>query len=266
MIVECRGLGRSFGSTVAVDSLAFDMEEGEFLGLLGSNGAGKTTLLHMLTTMLAPSRGEARVLGADVRREPERVRAGLGMVFQDPALDARLTARENLALHADLHALPRREVAGLVAAALEWGGLAEVGDRLVSGFSGGMRRRLELARALMHRPRLLVLDEPTLGLDPEGRRDLWRRVEILRRDDGVSVLMTTHNLVEAERCGRLLVMDRGRLVAQGAPAELKMRHVGRADATLDEVFLRVVGHSLAGDGAPAARVVPMSRRRRGWRR
>ena len=255
MMIECDRLGRAFGEATAVEDLTFAMAEGEFLGLLGSNGAGKTTALRMLTTLLAPTSGAARVLGADVRREGHRVRAGLGVVFQEPSLDARLTARENLALHADLYGLPRREVRALVAAALDWAGLGGEADRPVAGFSGGMRRRLELGRALMHRPRLLVLDEPTLGLDPEGRRDLWERVDALRREDGLSVLMTTHNLVEAERCGRLLVMDRGRLVAEGAPADLKLRHAGRADATLEEVFLSVAGRAIGA----GAEVVPLRR-------
>lgn len=241
--IECIGLGRSYGTLNAVDVVSFTMVDGEFLAFLGPNGAGKSTLLHMLITLIAPSRGEARVLGADIRREPERVRAGIGVVFQDPALDDRLTARENLQVHAVLYRLPARQAGEAVARALRWADLEPAADRPVRTFSGGMKRRLELARALMHGPRLLVLDEPTLGLDPQGRRDLWQRIGELRRE-GMSVLMTTHALREAEPCSRVGIIDHGKLVAIGTPAELGLRALGRSDVSLEDTFVALTGRGL----------------------
>ncbi|WP_181164518.1 ABC transporter ATP-binding protein [Amaricoccus solimangrovi] len=234
-IIECDDLGRSFGPTVAVRSVSFSMARGAFLGLLGRNGAGKTTLLHMLTTLVAPDHGDARIDGASVRSEPKAVRAAIGMVFQDTALDGQLTARENLTIHAALHGLRRREAAAEIARSIAWADLEEAADRPTRALSGGMRRRLELARALMHRPRLIILDEPTLGLDTQGRRDLWRRIAGLR-ESGLSVLMTTHNIAEAEACCEIGVIDQGRLVARGSPAELSRRHGGMG---LEEAFLRL---------------------------
>jgi ABC-2 type transport system ATP-binding protein len=259
-VIECRELGRSFGEVTAVEAVSFTMAEGEFLALLGPNGAGKSTLAHMLTTLIAPSRGEARVVGADIRREPERVRAAIGVVFQDPALDERLTARENLRIHSVLYGLPRAAVGKAVAHALGWAELEAAADRSLRTFSGGMKRRLELARALMHAPRLLVLDEPTIGLDPQGRRDLWKRIEKLRRD-GMSVLMTTHAMQEAADCSRVAVMDAGRLVAIGTPAELGTRTLGRPTASLEDVFLHLTGRGLRDtEATPRDRIVAFRRR------
>jgi ABC-2 type transport system ATP-binding protein len=258
MIVECRGLGRSFGAVTALDDVTFAMADGEFLAILGPNGAGKSTLLNILTTLLAATRGEARVAGACVRREARLVRGAIGVVFQEAALDERLSARENLAIHAALYALPRRAVREKVGYALEWAELTAAGERTVRTFSGGMRRRLELARALMHGPRLLVLDEPTLGLDPQGRRDLWQRIAALR-EKGMSVLMTTHNVTEAEGCSRVAIMDAGRLVALGTPAELRARCC--LGGSLEDVFVELTGRALRdGDASPRDRIVAFRRR------
>lgn len=259
-VVECVELGRSYGKLDAVGAISFSMDEGEFLALLGPNGAGKSTLLHMLITLIAPSRGEARVVGADIRREPERVRAGIGVVFQEPALDERMTARENLRFHAVLYRLPTRQVAEAVERALAWAKLETAADRPVCTFSGGMKRRLELARALMHEPRLLVLDEPTIGLDPQGRRDLWERIAELRRN-GMSVLMTTHALREAEACSRVGIIDRGNMVAIGTPAEIGFHVLGRADVSLDEVFVELTGRGLRDTKAlPRERILAFHKR------
>ncbi|MEJ1161713.1 ABC transporter ATP-binding protein [Prosthecomicrobium sp. N25] len=255
-IVECLGLGRSYGDRVAVDSIAFSMAEGEFFALLGPNGAGKSTLLNMLTTLVAPSRGEARVAGADIRREADRVRAALGIVFQDSSLDDRLTAAQNLRIHAALHGMGRAGPEA-VAAGLAWAGLEAVADQRVGRLSGGMRRRLELARALMHRPRLLILDEPTLGLDVQARRDLWSRIATLR-DRGLSVLMTTHFIQEAEACSRVGVIDGGRLVALGTPLELRARHGGTG---LEDVFVTLTGQK-PRDGDAGGRERPAVARKR----
>ena len=247
--VAAEALGRRYGDLVAVDSLTFSVAQGEFFALLGPNGAGKTTTIHMLTTLVRPSGGRASVLGYDVVREPQRVREVLGMVFQDPAVDERLTARENLELHAVLYGIPARERREAVEQALAWASLSEAGDRKVRGFSGGMKRRLELARALMHSPGVLFLDEPTLGLDPQGRRHLWERIDALRRE-GLTVLMTTHNLPEAEACDRVGIIDAGRLVEIGPPAELIARHAGDG-GDLEDVFIALTGKQLRDEEATA---------------
>lgn len=220
-------LGRRYKDVVAVESISFEVAPGEFFALLGPNGAGKTTTLHMLTTLTVPTSGSAQVMGFDVVRQPAEVRRRLGMVFQDPALDDRLTAWENLEIHAVLYGIRGPDRRAAIERSLEWASLAEVGKRRVRSFSGGMKRRLELARALMHGPRVLFLDEPTIGLDPQGRRHLWERIAALR-EAGMTVLMTTHNLPEAEACDRVGIIDAGRLVAIGSPAELIRQHAAPA--------------------------------------
>jgi ABC-2 type transport system ATP-binding protein len=257
--IECRDLGRRFGTVAAVAAVTFAVREGEFFALLGPNGAGKTTTLHVLTTVLRPSSGAASVLGFDVVRAAREVRARIGMVFQEPALDERLTAAENLQIHAALYGMPRRAATERLDWALGWAALEEVGARTVRTFSGGMKRRLELARALMHEPRVLFLDEPTLGLDPQGRRHLWDRIAELRLE-GLTVFMTTHNLVEAEACDRVAIMDRGQLVALGSPERLKGEIAGRSEADLEEVFFRLTGKQLRDeDATPRARLLAFGR-------
>ena len=248
--IETQDLGRRYGDVVAVASVSFAVAPGEFFALLGPNGAGKTTTMHMLTTLVRPSQGRASVMGHDVERDAAAVRRVLGMVFQDPALDDRLTARENLEIHAVLYDIPRQERARAIEHALAWASLDEVGRRRVRSFSGGMKRRLELARALMHGPRVLFLDEPTIGLDPQGRRHLWERIAALR-EEGMTVLMTTHNLPEAQACDRVGIIDHGRLVAIGAPNELIREHGGREDADLEDVFIALTGHQLRDEAATA---------------
>jgi ABC-2 type transport system ATP-binding protein len=258
--VECQDLGRRFGKVVAVEGVSFAVKAGELFALLGPNGAGKTTTLHMLTTLLKPTQGHARVLGFDVVRQNREVRSVLGMVFQEPALDERLTAGENLEIHAVLYGIPGAQVKDRVEQALEWAALAEVGRRLVRTFSGGMKRRLELARALMHEPKVLFLDEPTLGLDPQGRRHLWERIAELRKE-GLTVFMTTHYLMEAESCDRVGIIDQGKLVALGAPAELKAKVVGAEESTLEDVFIELTGRQLRDEEAtPRSRLLSFARR------
>lgn len=258
--IECEDLSRSFGTVRAVDSLTLSLYGGEFFALLGPNGAGKSTTLHMLTTLLPPGGGSARVLGYDVVRDGARVRERIGMVFQEPALDDRLNARENLRIHAALYGMPRREVGANIDRWLDWAELTEVEDRVLRTFSGGMKRRLELARALMHGPAVLFLDEPTLGLDPQGRRHLWDRIAALRAE-GMTVFMTTHNLHEAESCDRIGILDRGRLVALGEPAALKLEIGGSAECSLEDVFLTLTGRDLRDEEAtPRARLLGFARR------
>jgi ABC-2 type transport system ATP-binding protein len=248
--IEAKALGRRYGNVAAVEGVSFAVGQGEFFALLGPNGAGKTTTLHMLTTLLTPSSGRAAVMGYDVVKAAAEVRKRLGMVFQDPALDDRLTARENLEIHAVLYGVPRRERRDAVAAALSWAALADAAARRVRTFSGGMKRRLELARALMHGPDVLFLDEPTLGLDPQGRRNLWERIAALRAE-GLTVLMTTHNLPEAEACDRVGIIDGGRLIALGTPRELIALHADPDSGTLEDVFIELTGRALRDEGASA---------------
>jgi len=247
-VIECAGLTRHFGDLAAVDGVTFHVLDGELFGLLGPNGAGKTTLHRMLTTMLPPDGGTARVAGFDVVREAQRVRDAIGVVFQEPALDERLTARENLELHAVFYRVRRRLVSSIVRQALDWAELSDRSDSLVRTFSGGMKRRLELARALVHQAKLLFLDEPTAGLDPQGRRRLWDRIADLRRG-GVTVFLTTHNLPEAEACDRVAIIERGRFLAIGTPGELRARIPDRADVTLEDVFLELTGQALRDEEA-----------------
>jgi ABC-2 type transport system ATP-binding protein len=222
-MIEVDKLVRRFGDTVAVDGLSFQVGEGEIFGLLGPNGAGKSTTIKILCTLLAPHEGSARVAGFDVVKKPGAVRAALGMLFQDAAIDDRLTARENLLVHAMIYNVPRKERPARIDESLQWIGLAEHAGDLVRTFSGGMRRRLEVARALLHSPRVLFLDEPTTGLDPQSRRSLWEKLHELRQSRKLTILMTTHYMDEAENCDRLAIMDHGRLIAEGTPAALRQR-------------------------------------------
>ena len=248
--IEVTNIGRRYGTLAAVEDVSFSVKEGEFFALLGPNGAGKTTLVHMLTTIVPPTSGTAIVMGLDVTGQSAEVRWKLGMVFQEPAVDDRLTAAENLEIHAVLYGIPRRQRPESISHAVEWAALAEVGKRRVATFSGGMKRRLELARALMHGPVVLFLDEPTLGLDPQGRRNLWERIATLR-DEGMTVFMTTHNLPEAAECDRVGILDRGKLVEIGSPAELIAKHGGKEDADLEDVFINLTGHQLRDEVATA---------------
>lgn len=258
--LECAGLTRRFGEATAVSEVSFEVRAGELFGLLGPNGAGKTTIHSMLTTLLEPTAGQARVGGFDVVRDAAKVRDIIGVLFQEPALDDRLTARENLELHAVLYRIRPRALGSCVSRALEWAELAGRADRPVRTFSGGMKRRLELARAILHQPRVLFLDEPTVGLDPQGRRQLWDRIATLRRG-GLTAFVTTHNMQEAEGCDRVAIIDHGRLLALGPPFELGARVTGRTQATLEDIFLELTGRGLRDDEAtPRDRLLSFGRR------
>jgi len=240
--IAIRDVFYRYGEHVAVNDLTLDIEAGEFFAILGPNGAGKTSLLNMLMTVTHPKAGSVTIMGHDVVTDTLAARRALGVVFQDPALDGTLTARENLDIHAVLYALPKATRRAAVDHALAWAELDKVANRQVRTFSGGMKRRLELARALMHEPSVLVLDEPTIGLDPQGRRHLWERIASLRAK-GMTVLMTTHNLAEAEACDRVGIIDQGKLVAVGSPAQLAAEH-GDPKATLEDVFIALTGKQL----------------------
>lgn len=248
--IHVDAIGRRYGDVVAADGISFSVARGEFFALLGPNGAGKSTVMHMLTTLVAPTSGRGTVMGYDIVRDAMSVRRQLGMVFQDPALDDRLTARENFEIHSVLYGIPRRERQPAIEQALAWASLTEVGERRVRTFSGGMKRRLELARAIMHGPRVLFLDEPTLGLDPQGRRHLWERIATLRAD-GMSVLMTTHYMPEAEACDRVGIIDKGKLVAIGTPEQLVAQHGEGEERNLESVFIKLTGRALRDEAATA---------------
>jgi ABC-2 type transport system ATP-binding protein len=226
--IEAEDLVREFKKGPrAIDGIDLKVEPGEIYGFLGPNGAGKSTTVHVLTTLLPPTSGTARVAGFDVVREGPKVRAAIGAALQEAALDPLLTGREHLNLQAALHGLRRKERKKRGAELLERVGLAEAADRKVRGYSGGMKRRLDLALALVHRPQILFLDEPTTGLDPQSRSALWEEVSRLARDDGVTVFLTTQYLEEADvLANRIGIIDHGRIVAEGTPEELKAE-IGR---------------------------------------
>ncbi|HET7744931.1 MAG TPA: ATP-binding cassette domain-containing protein [Gaiellaceae bacterium] len=226
--IEVEGLVREYRKGPrAVDGIDLRVAPGEIYGFLGPNGAGKSTTVHVLTTLLPPTSGSARVGGHDVVKEGRRVRSLIGVALQEAALDPLLTARDHLRLQATLQGVPKEERAGRADELLVRVGLADAADRKVKGYSGGMKRRLDLALALVHRPRVLFLDEPTTGLDPQSRTALWEEVARLRREDGVTVFLTTQYLEEADvLADRVGIIDQGKIVAEGTPAELKAE-VGR---------------------------------------
>ena len=221
--VRATGLVKRYGRVLAVDGLDLDIAPGEFLGLLGPNGSGKTTTLHMLATLIRPSAGSAAVAGYDVTREPVKARAALGLVFQESALDRTLTVAQNLRFAGLLHDLPPRVIEERSRALLELFDLTARRDQAVGTLSGGMRRALDIVRGVLHEPRCLLLDEPTIGLDLSNRRRIWRFIERLRARTGMTVLLTTHYLEEADGCDRVVFIRKGRLVESGAPRELVAR-------------------------------------------
>jgi ABC-2 type transport system ATP-binding protein len=219
--VVADGLVKRFGDLEAVAGVSFAVERGEVFAFLGPNGAGKSTTINMLCTLARPTAGTAQVGGFDVTRRPKAVRRRIGLVFQEQTLDQQLTANENLRFHAVLYRVPRAEVERRISHVLRLVGLSDRGDALVSTFSGGMARRLEIARALLHTPDVLFLDEPTIGLDPQTRALMWDDVLRMRDEEGVTVFLTTHYMDEAEYADRIAIIDYGRIVALDTPANLK---------------------------------------------
>jgi ABC-2 type transport system ATP-binding protein len=219
--VVVEGLVKRYGEIEAVRGIDFFVESGETFGFLGPNGAGKSTTINILCTLVRPSDGTARVAGHDVVRERDRVRRNIGLVFQDTTLDGYLTAEQNLRLHAELYGMPRAGVSERLQQVMEMVGLWERRASLVGTFSGGMKRRLEIARGLLHSPRVLFLDEPTVGLDPQTRSSIWTYISELKRDEDITIFLTTHYMDEAEYCERIAIMDRGKIVALDTPEALK---------------------------------------------
>ncbi len=221
-MIKIRNLVKKYGNLTAVDNLTLDINENEVFGLLGSNGAGKTTTIHMLATLLKPTSGTATVNGYDITNQPAKVRASIGIVFQAPSSDDMLTGYENLHLHAMLYSVPRHTRKQRIEEVLELVGLTERKHDQVKTYSGGMRRRLEIARGLLHKPKVMFLDEPTLGLDPASRESMWKYVRRLVEEEKVTIILTTHYMEEADMlCDRIAIIDKGRIVALDTPAKLK---------------------------------------------
>jgi ABC-2 type transport system ATP-binding protein len=242
VVVQATALTRQFGDLTAVDKVTLSISRGEIFGMIGPNGAGKSTLIKMLTTLLPPTSGTATIAGFDIVAQPAAVRRQIGYVPQQLSADGSLTGTENMLLSARLYGVPRAERKQRISGALARMGLAEVADHLVGHYSGGMIRRLEIAQCLLHRPAVLFLDEPTVGLDPSARETVWQRVLELRDRFHRTMIVTSHLMDEInEFCDRIALIDHGRIVVVGTPTELKAR-VG-PDATLDDVFIKLVAAS-----------------------
>ncbi len=221
-IIETRDLTKKFGGLTAVDSISFSVDRGEIFGLLGPNGAGKSTTISMLCTILRPTAGTAIVNGYDVSKHPAQVRNSIGIVFQDPSIDDKLTGRENLEMHADLYGVPRDKMKDRIDSVLKLVELEDRADDYMSTYSSGMRRRLEIARSLIHYPKVLFLDEPTIGLDPQSRDHIWSYIRELIKKEDITIILTTHYMDEADKlCGRIAIVDHGKIVAMDTPGNLK---------------------------------------------
>jgi ABC-2 type transport system ATP-binding protein len=246
-ILETTGLTRKYGILTAVDHLDLAVNEGEVFGLIGPNGAGKSTVIKMLTTLLPPTSGTAGVAGFDIVKQSAKVRASIGYVPQLLSVDGALTGYENVLIFAKLYGVSAALRKERIDDAIEFAGLTGAADREVRGYSGGMVRRLELAMAMLHRPRVLFLDEPTVGLDPVARQEVWHQVQKLAADYGMTVLITTHFMDEADvLCGRIAIMNAGKRAALGSPDELK-RSLNREGATLEDVFAHYTGKNLEAE-------------------
>ena len=220
--IQIRNLSKKFNNLVAVDNISFDIEQGEIFGLLGPNGAGKTTTLSMLSTMLRPTSGSASINGIDIEKDEDGVRKSIGIVFQDQSLDEELTAWENMDFHGRLYRIPAETRKQRITELLALVELEDRKDDIVKTFSGGMRRRLEIARGLLHHPSVLFLDEPTLGLDPQTRNHLWQYIATLAKEKGITIILTTHYMDEADRlCNRIAIIDHGKIIALDTPENLK---------------------------------------------
>jgi ABC-2 type transport system ATP-binding protein len=249
-MIQVINLVKTFGSFTAVDHISFEVAPGEIFAFLGPNGAGKTTTIKMLTTLLRPTSGQVTIDGLDPGARSNEVRKRFGIVFQDPSLDGDMTAWENMDLHGVFYHVPRKLRVERIESLLRLFELWERRNEQVKLFSGGMKRRLEIARALLHTPKILFLDEPTLGLDPQTRNQLWSHVKNLNQTDGVTVFLTTHYMDEAERVAqRIAIIDHGKIVAQGTPQELRQQ---TASESLEDAFLALTGSTIRDESASSA--------------
>ena len=241
-MIEVQDLTKKFGDMLAVDGISFSVERAGMFAFLGPNGAGKSTTIKMLTTLLAPSSGTIRVNGHDPAREADAVRKSFGIVFQDPSLDDDLTAYENMDFHGMLYGMPRGQRKQRIGELLAFVELDERTNSFVRDFSGGMKRRLEIARGLLHHPKIIFLDEPTLGLDPQTRNHLWSYLQKLNAEEGVTIFFTTHYMEEADQIARkIAIIDHGKIVATGSGDELKRK---TGTATLEAAFLALTGSAI----------------------
>jgi ABC-2 type transport system ATP-binding protein len=261
-MIRVENLVKTFGQLRAVDGVSFHVRPGEVFAFLGPNGAGKTTTIQMLTTLLRPDGGTVRIDGLDPVARPLEARRRFGIVFQDPSLDNELTAAENMNLHGVLYHVPRKVRIERIELLLKLFELWDRRDSPVKQFSGGMRRRLEIARGLLHTPRILFLDEPTLGLDPQTRNQLWTHVRHLNETEGVTVFLTTHYMDEADRAAhRIAIIDHGKIVAQGSSVELRQQ---TGTDSLEGAFLKLTGTTIRDErGDPAEMMRQMAKM---WRR
>ncbi len=264
--IRCDGLTVRFGAVTAVDEVSFCVNRGAFFGFLGPNGAGKSTTVSVLCTLRTPTAGRAEVAGYEVTSGATEVRRRIGVLFQDPCIDDRLSGRENLILHARVWGVERSKRSRAVDEAIARSDLGDAIDRQMRTYSGGMRRRLELARVLLHEPEVLFLDEPTAGLDPQTRRAFWAHLAELRRSRDLTVVLTTHYLAEVEQADAVAILDHGRIVAEGSPHELKARlPADAAGRDLEDVFVHLTGHAMREEAASDRDLVRAAVSRRGGR-
>jgi len=260
-IIQVEALTKKFGSFTAVNGISFNVKSGEIVAFLGPNGAGKTTTIKMLTTLLSPTEGKIHINGHDPTNDQDAARRSFGIVFQDPSLDDELTAYENLELHGVLYNLSNGLRKQRTEELLKFVELWDRKDDLVKTFSGGMKRRLEIARGLMHHPKIFFLDEPTLGLDPQTRNHIWEYVKDLNKKEGTTIFFTTHYMDEAEKISdKVVIIDHGRIIAQGTSKELKKRTKKKS---LEDAFLELTGHAIREEEARGAERMRMHHRFRG---
>lgn len=261
-IIEVKNLTKKFGDFTAVKDVSFSVEKGQIFAFLGPNGAGKSTTIKMLTTLLTPTSGTLFIDGHDVRKNPRDVRHSFGIVFQDPSLDDELTAYENMEIHAVLYGIKKSVRKERIEQLLEFVELWDRRKSLVKEFSGGMKRRLEIARGLLHHPKVLFLDEPTLGLDPQTRNHMWEYLRKLNETEGITVFFTTHYMEEAERiANKIAVIDHGSIVASGTVEDLKTK---TGTNSLEEAFLKLTGRNIRDEDVSKADAMRM--RHQAWTR
>lgn len=260
--IEAKNLVKKFDDITAVDNISFSVAKGEIFAFLGPNGAGKTTTIKMFTTLLKPTSGTVLVNGYDPTLHPNEVRASFGIIFQDPSLDDELTAFENLEFHGVLYGMPKKTRRERIKELMEVVELEKRRDDLVKEFSGGMKRRLEIARGLLHHPQIIFLDEPTLGLDPQTRNRLWEHIKHINQKEGVTIFFSTHYMEEADRMAdRIAIIDNGKIVAEGTAEKLKN---DTGSSTLEDAFLKLTGKHIRDEGAKG--IDNLRNMRRLWKR
>lgn len=246
-MIQVNSLTKKFGNLIAVNDISFNVNKGEVFAFLGPNGAGKSTTIKMLTTLLHPTSGTVTLDGHDAVHDSDEVRRSFGIVFQDPSVDDELTAWENMEFHGVLYGMPKKMRRERIDQLLTFVELWDRKDNFVKEFSGGMKRRLEIARGLLHHPKVIFLDEPTLGLDPQTRNHMWSYLKNLNEKEGTTIFFTTHYMEEADRVAqRIAVIDHGKIVAQGTPSEIKKQ---AGEASLEDAFIKLTGHEIRAEGA-----------------